>query len=746
MVMVTELAKVTKSQVSVSIMIRRPKLPSQARFSKAPVQLFEYINAASTLTTNFDGGIAYMPLSKRLLANDEELGKKDDDHRPTEGAMVGSTLRIWRLRRKRILIGIFAVYLLYLFVKYIPTDVSPVSNRIDTRFGTPVGYGETHAPVDPAPQGSPPRTSKTATEHYFDGPIKFYNLASTLGFGTASSKTSRNVLFAASGLKSASNIIPLACDMSKQNRNKVHFALMGRDGITIDNIKQMNGISDGDCAILWHDARPDYAPYSSNFRMELSARTALGQIHKSKRLQAVLVDTSMREDDFFTKATRDKTKELGITVIELPTNAVEGLQWMMKLDSTSLSAVHDLEVEILVQAPAESSGSLIRLLQSLENADYFGFPHPRLTIELPPRVDIFTTHFLSTFRWPPESSGGNSRLTLRRRINPERLSAAEASIRTIESYYPAQIPTSHVLVLTSQVEVAASYYHYLMFSLLEYKYSAPALSESEKLLGISLELPTLHLNGSRVFDPPLEDGLSRPSPLFLWQAPDSNAALYFGDKWAEFHSFLSNRFKVRPDSVKESHMKFVSEKYTAWMEYLLELVRARGYAMLYPSFASREASGIVTVHNDLYRPPEEFLTSKAIASESSELDAVESVNAGAILTAHSETSTILQSGEATMTASSILPLLFPKFSPSLDSGGAFTLPSLTDLRLLSFAGESLSPIEWLSQAESFAEEFALNSGGCRANSERMAASTWSADDLFCLDGQNLGAVKAASAG
>src|SRR3954453_322797 len=156
--------------------------------------------------------------------------------------------------------------------------------------------------------------------------------------------------------------------------------------------------------------------------MELSTRSALGHIHKSMRLQAGLTDTATREDEFFTKAITSKTEELGITMIELPANAVERLQWMMKLDSASLSAVNDLEIEILVHAPAESSGSLIRLLKSLENADYFGFPHPRLTIELPPRIDIFTVNFLSSFRWPPDSNGRESKLTLRRRVNPERLS------------------------------------------------------------------------------------------------------------------------------------------------------------------------------------------------------------------------------------------------------------------------------------------------------------------------------------
>ena len=687
-----------------------------------------------------------MPPVKRLFADDEELGKKDDDHRPAEGAMIASTLRAWRPRRNRVLIGIFALYFLYLFVKYIPTDVPPVSKRTDTRFSMPVVDRPKSEPVDSVPLGPPPRTSATATEHYFDGPIKFYDLASTLGFGTAASRASRNILFAAASLKSVSHLIPLACYMSKQNRNKVHFAIMGREGITIEEIKQVNGISDEDCAILWHDARPDYAPYSSNMRMELSIRAALGHLHKFMRLKAVLTDTSAREDDFFEKAINDKANELGITTIELPANAIDGLQWMMKLDSESLSAVNDLQIEILVHAPAESSGSLIRLLRSLENADYFGLPYPRLTVELPSHVDVFTTNFLSNFRWPPGSSGAHSKLSLRHRIHPEHLSAMEASIRTIESYYPVLVPTSHVLVLTSQAELALSYYHYLVFSLLEYKYSTSSSWAADRLLGISLELPSHHLNNSHAFIPPVEDGMFRPSPFFLWQAPNSNAALYFGDKWVEFHSFLSNRFTVQASPAKESQTKLVSEKYPAWMEYLLELIRIRGNVMLYPSFASHEASAIVTVHTDLYQPPEEFLKSKAIALDPPELDVTHPVNLGDLLTAHSETSALLRSAEgATLTAIPILPLLFSKISPSSDSNGAFTLPSLTDLRVLSFRGESLSWLTSSSQAEAYAREFSLNAGQCEMDSERTTASSFSADDVFCRD-QHLGAAKSASAG
>jgi hypothetical protein len=221
--------------------------------------------------------------------------------------------------------------------------------------------------------------------------------------------------------------------------------------------------------------------------------------------------------------------------------------------------------------------------------------------------------------------------------------------------------------------------------------------------------------------------------------------LYFGDKWVEFHSFLSNRFRVHPNPAKESQTKLVSEYYPAWMEYLLELVRARGYVMLYPSFVSDEASAIATVHTDLYQPPEEFLEPKAGTSDPSELDTADSVDAETLLTADRDISSLRSAESTTLTPLSILPLFFKKFTPSLDSSGAFALPNLSDLQILSFAGEPLSRREWSTQADVYAEELSFNIGGCGMDSERVVASSWTVDDLFCPDG-HLGAVKTASAG
>ena len=675
-----------------------------------------------------------MPLPKRLYAANEELGKKNDDHRPSAGAWP-TLMRTWHgPRRKRILLGLVGLYLLYLFIKHLPSNVPPVSQRYDPRFQAPLHQGKPQMPKQFAPHGPPPRSHKTDAGHYYDGPIKFYELASTLGMGMSTTQNNRNVLFAASNLRSATSIISLACDMSKQNTNRVHFVLMGRDDITIDGLKEVNGIRDADCDVQWHDGRPDYAMYSSNLRMEVSARASLSHVNTFILPQTVIVDSSVREDGFFVKGINDKARELSVPVIELPLDAADSLQWIGKLESRSLRAWNDFQIEILVHAPTESSGSLIRLLNSLRAADYFGSAIPRLTIELPAHIDVPTSQFLDTFRWPPGSDPGHTRLSLRRRINPERLGVSESSLHMIETFYPAHVHSSHVLVLSSQAELSPSFYHYLKYCLLEYKYSASALATANKLLGISLELPTEHLDGKGHLSLPREDDSNRSLQLLLWQAPNSNAALYFGDKWVELHSFLSNLITTDPYLSKQGlHPKLVSERHPAWVEYLLQLTRVRGYSMLYPAFAIREGSAIITMHNELYQPPEEFLSTKSTSSDAGDPTGFASAKEDDVLTAQLETSRMEKAESSLSTTNYLLSLIFRDFLPSNDANGTYALPQIPDIPILSYDGQRLTEDASGELSASYAETFAINFGGCESGSTRSPMKLWSADDLFCLE-------------
>lgn len=129
-----------------------------------------------------------MPLPPRLFAGDEELGKRDDDHKPGAKSPLGIA---WQHRRiphgplrrnmKRIAWGAVALVLLYYFFKNMPTDLERRPSQ-RPNFDQP-GLGA--APRPPAaPQGSMQQPgledSALTSLRNFNGPIKFYQLASTL--------------------------------------------------------------------------------------------------------------------------------------------------------------------------------------------------------------------------------------------------------------------------------------------------------------------------------------------------------------------------------------------------------------------------------------------------------------------------------------------------------------------------------------------------------------------------------------
>ena len=679
-----------------------------------------------------------MPKAVGLFADDEELGKKNDDHRPNGGSKMASLLPSLRgPRKRRFILGLLALWIVYIFIKNIPTDLPPVSERTDRRFPLSPPRPGTLPSQPQGPRGAPPRVAASEAEkHYYDGPIKFFELARTLQTLRAHSESDdNNVLFAASNLQSVSSLLPMACEMSIQGRNRVHFVLLGREAIPIEDIKEVNGIDEKECLIYFHDGRPDYAPWSSDFRMGVSTRAALGHAHTFLRPQVLLTDNSEREDEFFSKSIGDKAQALNLPAIELP-SFTDNVMWMAKLDSSSLRAWNHVRFDILVHAPPESSGSLIRLIKSLENADYFGSSLPHLTIELPNKVDVPTLMFLDGLRWPKRAihDPGDGKLTLRHRINPKGLSAAESSVRTVESFYPATGPMSHVLVLSPQAELSPSYFHYLKYAALEYKHSIGGFINADKLLGVSLDLPLTQLNGHQSFEPPgsvpAESVAGKQaasiSNLFLWQAPNSNAALYFGDKWIELHSFLSNRFAAQQHYKKApTRPKLVSEAHPAWMEYLLELTRARGYSMIYPSFAARPDSSVVTLHNELYHPPEEF-------SHEVEPDAIVNV----------EDQILNEPFTADRAAEQLPP---PAVEPHLASAPSIltlmdltspgdSLPHVAHLALLDFEGEQITFETSNTMARAYSNEFSIQVGGCDRLDQRGMMQLWSTDDLFCLNG------------
>ena len=384
-------------------------------------------------------------------------------------------------------------------------------------------------------------------------------------------------------------------------------------------------------------------------------------------------------------------------------------------------------MDILIQAPSDSSGSLIRLLKSIENADYFGARRPHLTIELPTTIDPPTWRYLENLVWPPLDWSGSphaSQVSLRHRIPRRTSTEHEASARLIESFYPVRTGNSHVLLLSPQVELSPLYYHYVIYNLLEYKYSAygAATTAFPNLVGFSLELPSFHLNDSEPLKPPLlektplkgkEKGLPGERTPFLWQAPNGNAALYFGDKWMEFHSFLSARLTKPPSSRR----KVFSQKHPAWIEFLLELIRARGYSMLYPNFPN-DGDAIATIHDELYQIPEEYHKSpETPPSPTPNLDPDDPLTADNEQRPGASPPNI----EQQLLESSLISIL--------PNNG--DLPEMSNLPLLSYNGINMSGKLSHEAAMSFSETFRREIGTCTTDAETTPRAVNSALDLFC---------------
>ena len=280
---------------------------------------------------------------------------------------------------------------------------------------------------------------------------------------------------------------------------------------------------------------------------------------------------------------------------------------------------------------------------------------------------------------------------------------------------------SHVLLLSPQIELSPLYYHYLIYHVLEYKYSAHGreTKNSPHLMGISLELPTHFLNDSEPFVPPLlqkpPSTRNRGTPIeptpFLWQAPNSNAALYFGDKWMEFHSFLSARLSKPPTA----RTKSISKKHPSWLEFLLELMRARRYSLLYPIF-SIDDEAIATVHDELYQIPEEFPREPSTPASVPELNPSEPLSLVYNMKDDPPPNT-----EHSLSSSTLLSLL-PNSGDLLD---------VYELPLLAFDGSSLTQQQANDDAWTFTKEYRREVGGCETEAEITKREANSALDLFC---------------
>ena len=100
-------------------------------------------------------------------------------------------------------------------------------------------------------------------------------------------KSDRIQLFAAASLKSASILLPIACEMANRERNYVHFAFMGRDDISMDILKSVNLGDAKECSIIIHGRNRAFVLMSNSDPLQMHGQTFLYQAPSSECRSAV---------------------------------------------------------------------------------------------------------------------------------------------------------------------------------------------------------------------------------------------------------------------------------------------------------------------------------------------------------------------------------------------------------------------------------------------------------------------------
>lgn len=728
-----------------------------------------------------------MPKSlSRIYRTDEELGKRDDNYRgdalpgPHHLPLLTSP-PAWR--KKRVLVLLVFAGLAFLFFQNIPTDLGSIDQRMgralrpghtvvrpksSTGDADPVApeprrYPSSRRPklADAIPEEAPPRPKKVPqpdplidTEdddhHYYFGTVRYHKLASTLSklgrnsLSPAGKSLVGQVLFAASSLGSAAKLLPMACDMAANERQHVHFLIAGRAGLSIDALLDINGIDPRDCDVRFHDGRPDYAQWSTDLRALAAVEGALKHVRTYLHPRAIIVDDYRTEDSFFARAVQEFTAQTETPVIEIPYGRHADLRWLSRIDAAGLAVMQEIQIDILVHVGAGTTGGVIKLLKSLAEADYAGLPMPRLILDLPPSVDPFVDEFLKQYSWPPVPESDPGSLFKKKKGDPPRsihritthaMTPEESSVRFFESFWPVRKGNSHVVLLSPKVELSPLYYYYLYYTLLRTRYDADHLADTDSIFGIALATPTVLMDGKAPLAIPERkpDAEKGSQSVFHWQAPNADALLIFGDKWTEAHSYLSHRlqaFRSKKSNV-QSQVKQVSEAQPAWMEYLHELMQARGWATMFPyPPANGKSAGWVTVHKELFRIPEEHRRlppKKKVDVEAPMGSLKDPFLYGPDPKDVQSLRLQRPKSEATSPVSGDTPL-----SELLPPIQADPLDDVTAIPFLDADGQVSSFIGARRKAETYAGELRRRVGGCKDTEPNGKPRDGTADDLFCV--------------
>ena len=417
------------------------------------------------------------------------------------------------------------------------------------------------------------------------------------------------------------------------------------------------------------------------------------------------------------------------SIIEIPSEGTDRLMWLTRLDSASLAAWEQLDINVVIQVTKEDIGTLPRLLKSILRADYVGHCRPHVTLEIPASLDVQSQNIIDMFPWPPSNDNDKRPgVSIRKHISHQRMSPLESSIQTIEAFYPSQPTYEHVLILSSDTELSSMWYHYLVFNVLEYAYSLRSMSFTEpgNLAGISLITPLLHSDQERPLelphwsppkarDPDLkEPTMEFPETVpFMWQAPDAKATLYFGHKWKELHSFLSLRLQSESASTPRKLLPSMAP----FLEPLNELMALRGWHVLYPNLPAHH----IATYEPKFAVREEF----ALNPDDSAAKTPSAEDADPY-----EATRYSPNDNPSPGADDMKVLASTPIHNIIPNNGLLSQLSL--LPVLDGAGELTTMMELQADGEGKCALFRLENGGCQSGVTPLM-NPLTAEDLFCDD-------------
>ena len=233
-------------------------------------------------------------------------------------------------------------------------------------------------------------------------------------------------------------------------------------------------------------------------------------------------------------------------------------------------------ISIITAASTEQRyQSLVRLCNSLANADYLGYKNIRLVFNIDVSTSARVVEYANGFLWP------HGFKLINVRVKEGGLVTAVA-----ESWYPSS-PEDHGIILEDDIEVSPYFFKWLL-NALEAHYADP----DPRVVGISLYTPRTveHIAGRQRFR--IDPSTILSGNVYGQPLPCSWGALWLPSPWMKFLSYMSTRLETEDEVTVADTTVSVPGSLTmfwkrSWKKYMTEIMYTNELYMIYPNFPNQ---------------------------------------------------------------------------------------------------------------------------------------------------------------